>query len=35
MYELRPDIFPYGYLTPVESDLWDIFYQHLKESRGK
>jgi len=26
LYELRPDIFPEGHLTPLEEQLWGLFY---------
>jgi len=29
MYELRPDLFPHGYLTPVETDLWSLFFEEI------
>lgn len=28
LYEHRPDIFPEGYLTPVEHELWVLYYQN-------
>lgn len=34
LYELRPDIMPYGYLTPKELELWGHFYKDLKERRN-
>jgi len=26
LFEVRPDIFPAGFLTPVEMDLWTRFF---------
>jgi hypothetical protein len=34
LYEARPDILPYGYLTPLEMELWEMFYKERK-SRQK
>ena len=33
MYELRPDIFPEGYLTPVETQLWNWLYAELGDKK--
>ena len=33
MYELRPDLFPQGYLTPVETQLWDWFYEEINRDK--
>jgi hypothetical protein len=30
LYEIRPDIFPQGFLTNAEIDLWDKYYHTLK-----
>jgi len=30
LFEIRPDIFPEGFLTPVEIELWSKFYKDLK-----
>jgi len=27
IFEARPDIFPEGYLTEVETELWGLFYE--------
>ncbi len=35
MYEMRPDIFPHGWLTPDELELWELYYQDKEESRKK
>jgi hypothetical protein len=34
MYELRPDLFPAGYLTPDEIDLWEHYYEDKDKRRG-
>jgi len=34
LYELRPDLFPAGYLTVDELDLWGLFYQEREARRG-
>jgi len=31
LFEVRPDIFPQGYLTPLEVDLWSRYYEVLGE----
>ncbi len=31
MYELRPDLFPQAYLTPLEIQLWELFFEELNE----
>jgi len=31
LFELRPDVFPQGHLTQVETALWGMFYENLKE----
>ena len=33
LYEARPDIFPEGYLTYLEQQLWDLYYMEIKERR--
>jgi hypothetical protein len=33
LYELRPDRFPHGYLTPVETVLWGRFFEQLNQDR--
>lgn len=33
MYEARPDLFPDGYLTRLEQELWDLFYIELNAKR--
>jgi len=30
LYEVRPDIFPYGFLTKIELELWGRFVQEMK-----
>jgi len=34
MYEIRPDVFPYGYLTQTEIELWDLFYEERSHQNG-
>ena len=34
LYEARPDIFPQGYLTHTEIELWGIYYKNLKARNG-
>ena len=29
MYQARPDLFPEGYLTQTELELWGLFYDDL------
>lgn len=31
MFEARPDIFPEGYLTDCEIELWGIYHSNLNE----
>jgi hypothetical protein len=31
LYEVRPDIMPYGFLTPLETELWADYYKALKD----
>lgn len=33
LFEVRPDLFPQGFLTPVEAELWGLFYADLDASR--
>ncbi len=35
MFELRPDLFPAGYLTADELDLWDLHYQEREAASGR
>lgn len=35
MYEMRPDLFPYGRLTGVEQNLWVRYFEYKKEVTGK
>jgi hypothetical protein len=30
LYELRPDLFPQGYLIPAETELWSRFFAEIK-----
>ena len=34
LYEIRPDIFPQGYLTDTELELWGLFYQEKEAERN-
>ena len=34
LYEARPDIFPEGFLTNAEIELWERFYEDMK-NKGK
>lgn len=33
LFELRPDVFPEGYLTLVERLIWGLFYEELEAKR--
>ena len=33
LFEVRPDLFPQGFLTVVEMTLWQKFYDWLKQER--
>jgi hypothetical protein len=35
LYELRPDLFPQGYLTMLESEIWNLFYAELNKDKKK
>lgn len=35
LYEMRPDIFPHGRLTPVEIKLWEYHYRDRAKEHGK
>jgi len=30
LYEHRPDLFPEGFLTDTECELWVLYYKHKK-----
>ena len=32
MFEIRPDIFPDGYLTQTELELWNIHYEKKEQA---
>jgi len=32
---VRPDLFPEGYLTQTEIELWERYYETLHKGRGK
>ena len=31
LFEIRPDVFPEGFLTPVEIELWIKFFEDKKQ----
>jgi len=33
LYEALPDLFPAGYLTQTEMELWGMYYKYLKKKR--
>lgn len=33
LYQIRPDLIPHGYLTPLELDLWSLYFKD-KQNRG-
>lgn len=33
MFQIRPDLFPYGFLSDEEIMLWERFYDWLNEQR--
>jgi len=33
LYEARPDLFPAGYLTNTEMELWGMYYDHIEKKR--
>jgi len=35
LYQVRPDIMPYDYLSDLEILLWDLFYADLQKKSGK
>lgn len=35
LFEIRPDLFPDGYLTHVEELLWARFFNEKSERQGK
>jgi len=35
LFELLPDIFPQGFLTRVEIELWGEYYQEMKNRQLK
>lgn len=34
LFEIRPDLFPQGYLTDAEMALWDLYLGEMNERRG-
>ena len=35
MFEVRPDLFPEGFLTSLEIELWNLFYTDMENTREK
>jgi len=35
LFEIRPDVFPCGFLSPVEIQLWEKYYRDLKKRTPK
>lgn len=35
LYEIRPDLFPEGFLTDLEVALWGRFYEYREQQRKK
>ena len=33
LFEVRPDLFPEGYLTDMELTLWGLFYEERERNR--
>jgi hypothetical protein len=31
LFQIRPDLFPAGFLTPLEGELWGLHYQSKKQ----
>ena len=34
LFEVRPDLFPQGYLTDAEMALWDLYIGEMNARRG-
>jgi len=34
MFEIRPDLFPQGYLTQLETEVWAEYFESKKERGG-
>ena len=34
MYEVRPDLFPQGFLTDVEIELWELYYSEKEANKN-
>ena len=34
LFEMRPDICPYDYLSPLEMHLWELFYEDRNARSG-
>jgi len=35
LFEVRPDVFPEGMLTQVETELWSMFFAEREEKRKR
>jgi hypothetical protein len=35
LYEIRPDVFPEGWLTDVELTLWGLYYEERNRSKAR
>ncbi len=31
LYQIRPDVMPYGFLTDLEIELWEMFYTEMNK----
>lgn len=34
MYQTRPDLFPQGFLTDLEIELWGLYLEGLEQKHG-
>jgi hypothetical protein len=34
LFEIRPDLFPEGYLTRTEIDLWNLYFKEKQRTSG-
>lgn len=35
LFELRPDLFPCGFVSQTELKLWEIYYEFKEQSKGR
>jgi hypothetical protein len=35
LFEIRPDLFPDGFLTRTELDLWNLYFENQEKASGK